>query len=228
MKAKSIVDRAGIILHDTTKVRWLEAELLGWLNDAQREVVLLRPDASITNDNVNLIAGTKQSLPASGIRVMDVVRNTDGNAIRVIDRNVLDAQQPNWHQTSANNDVAHFMFDLRDPKHFYVYPPQPTIAEGETANQVEIIYSASPQDVTFTAPATQLDDEDVALDDIYGNAILDYVLYRAYSKDADFAGNAQRALKHYETFVQSLGLKFQVDRLTDPNFQGAPVPQQPQ
>jgi len=228
MKAKSIVDRAGIILHDTTKVRWLESELLGWLNDAQREVVLLRPDASITNDDVDLVAGTKQSLPASGIRVMDVVRNTEGNAIRVIDRNVLDAQQPNWHQTSANNDVAHFMFDLRDPKHFYVYPPQPVIEAGGAANQVEIIYSASPQDVTFTGDATALDDEDVALDDIYGNAILDYVLYRAYSKDADFAGNAQRALKHYETFVQSLGLKFQVDRLTDPNFQGAPVPQPPQ
>jgi len=232
MKAESIVTRAGIILHDTTQVRWLESELLGWLNDAQREIVLIRPDASVKNEELQLQAGTKQSLPDGGIRVMDVVRNTDGDAIRVIDRNVLDAQQPNWHTVGAKSSVEHFMFDLRDPKHFYVYPPQSadtttTVVNAETgldedvttvnAGRIELIYSSAPDDVVYKTDATALTSETITLDDIYGNGILDYILYRAYSKDADFAGNAERALKHYETFVTTLGLKFQADKMIDPN-----------
>jgi hypothetical protein len=33
-------------LQDTTNVRWPEAELLRYINDAQREVVNLRPESS--------------------------------------------------------------------------------------------------------------------------------------------------------------------------------------
>jgi len=209
-----IIGRAGVILHDTTQVRWPDVELLGWLNDAQRELVLLRPDASVVSEPLALVQGTKQELPDLGIRIIDIIRNTNGGAVRVIDRNVLDAQQPDWHTTPESDKVEHYMFDLRDPKNFYVYPAQPA-APG----QVDIVYSASPADA--------VQDGDITLDDIYANAILDYILYRAYSKDADFAGNAQRALKHHEAFVTSLGLKFQVDKLVDPNMQDAPVPAQP-
>ena len=42
------------------------------------------------------------------------------------------------------------------------------------------------------------------LDDIYANGIIDYVLYRAYMKDAEFAGNNQRASSHYQLFVGSV------------------------
>ena len=34
-------------------------------------------------------------------------------------------------------------------------------------------------------------------------AVIDYALYRAYMKDAEFAGNAQRASSHYQLFVGS-------------------------
>lgn len=238
---KSLLTRAGVILHDTTQVRWQDTELLGWLNDSQRELVLIRPDASIKNEDHNLSEGTKQTLPAGGIRLIDVIRNnttSTKNAVRVIDRNVLDAQQPAWHTSGANATVEHYMFDLRDPKHFYVYPAQP--AEVGT---VELVYSSTPVDAVLSAdavpavgsgdgtpgndaaiPAIPEGQTEITLDDIYANAMLDYILYRAYSKDADFAGNAQRALKHYEAFAASLGLKFQVDKLIDPNMQDNPVP----
>ena len=39
----------------------------------------------------------------------------------------------------------------------------------------------------------------------------------AYMKDAEFAGNAQRASNHYQLFVASVTGKAQVDLLTTPN-----------
>jgi hypothetical protein len=230
LSVQNLIDRAGIILHDTTKVRWQETELLDWLNDAQREIVLIRPDSSVTSEALDLDPGTKQTLPPLGIRILDVIRNTGAGAVRVIDRNVLDAQQPDWHVTPVSEVVEHFMFDLRDPKRFYVYPAQPATGMGS----VELVYSSSPTDATLAVaadsaaipPIVAAADSGLTLDDVYANAILDYILYRAYSKDADFAGNAQRALKHHEAFVTSLGLKFQVDQLIDPNTQDNPVPAQ--
>lgn len=58
----------------------------------------------------------------------------------------------------------------------------------------------------------------IKLDDIYANAILDYVLYRAYSKDAEYAANASRAALHYQAFTAALGAKTQVDAGNDPHL----------
>ena len=54
--AQSIVDRARHILQDTTSggTRWLDPELLKWLNDAQREIVLLKPNAYSSVENIGL------------------------------------------------------------------------------------------------------------------------------------------------------------------------------
>ena len=49
------------------------------------------------------------------------------------------------------------------------------------------------------------------LDDSYMNPLLDFMLYRAYSKDADYAQNAQRAMGHLEVFQMALGAKTQSD-----------------
>ena len=209
----NIVDRAAIVLQDTTGVRWPQTEeLLLWLNDGQREVVLRKPDAYAQNVVVQLVAGTKQSIPATGIQLLDVIRNmgtggaTPGRAITRIDREILDEQRPNWHSETASAETKHYMFDPRDPKHFYVYPPQ-----HATAGQVEEVYASSPTDLSALG-------DTITLDDIYSGVLLDYILYRAYSKDADLTPTApQRAISHYNSFLASLGAKGQVEQAINPN-----------
>jgi hypothetical protein len=51
----------------------------------------------------------------------------------------------------------------------------------------------------------------IGIDDIYANALLDFILYRAYNKDAEFAGNATRAQVHMMGFASSLGVKSKID-----------------
>ena len=44
---QSVIDRVQKTLQDTTGVRWpVVDELVLWVNDAQREIALLKPDAS--------------------------------------------------------------------------------------------------------------------------------------------------------------------------------------
>ena len=59
------------------------------------------------------------------------------------------------------------------------------------------MYSKNP---TSIGAATDL----IQVDDIFANALINYVLYRAYLKDAEFAGNQQRAGNYYSIFSQSL------------------------
>jgi hypothetical protein len=95
------------------------------------------------------------------------------------------------------------MFDARDPKTFYVYPPATILA------QLEVMYSAYPTDIVepidgalYTAVVGN-----ISLPDIYGNALLDYILYRAYTKDSEYAGNLQRAQAHYAAFANTMGVE---------------------
>ena len=212
--ASSILDKAEIILQDTSNIRWDETELLGWLNDGQREVVLHKPSANPVNETLQLSsAGTRQSIPDNGLALIDVVCNHTINgtsvkrSIRVIDRRILDAQRPDWHNeaATASDPIVHFCFDDRDPRTFYLYPGAPL------NTKVQIVYAASPVDISSASSV-------ITIDDVYANALLDYVLYRAYSKDADYAANEQRVMAAYQTFVNSLGIFEQSSMQSNPNY----------
>ena len=48
---------------------------------------------------------------------------------------------------------------------------------------------------------------------------MNYVLYMAYMKDAEYAGNAQRASSHFQIFTTSVTGKGQIDAITNPNIE---------
>lgn len=210
----SIVVKVQTILQDVTGIRWPEAELLGWLNDGQREVVLYKPNAFVTNENLQLVQGTRQDLPASGVQLIDVVRNmgtsgsAPGRAIRITMREILDAQVPDWHNpaiTTPSAEVKHYMYSLLDPRHFYVYPPQPASSRG----YVELIYGAAPGDATLVGT--------ISLDDIYMTVLIDYIMYRAYSKDTEYAADTGRAAAHQQAYLSALTGKAKVEAIANPN-----------
>ena len=222
----NLISRIQDSLQDTTGVRWTEAELLRYINDAQREVVNFKPEASAKHVNKGLATGTEQAVP--GLTLIKVVRNvssnqdaaTGGRAIRLVDSDVLNSIEPDWHNPTVTGDAAHgsvikhYVFDPDDPKKFYVYPG---VKSGLNA-YIEIVYSDVPTDLSATSST-------IAIDDIYGNALIDYVLYRCYLKDAEFAGNAQRANTHYQLFMASISGGGQAKNLFDPNSDKTNAPQ---
>jgi hypothetical protein len=224
---QSVIDRVQTVLQDTTGVRWpVVAELVLWINDAQREIALLKPDASAINETITLADGTKQDIPSAGNRLLKVVRNmsaasggTGKRAVRLVDAEVLNGQTPDWHDPTVAGDAAHtnivkhYIYEESNPRNFYVYPG----VSG--AAYLEIIYSSN--------PTTVAQGGNLSIPDIFANAVMNYVLYMAYMKDAEYAGNSQRANSHFALFTNSVTGKGQIDAITNPNMERR-APQQPQ
>ena len=71
--ASNIIAQASELAQDEDNVTWTSPQALEWLNDAQRAVCLLRPDASVLNHSVQLIPGTRQEI--TGRRLVSISRN---------------------------------------------------------------------------------------------------------------------------------------------------------
>jgi hypothetical protein len=217
--ASAILAKVDIVLLDTAKTRWPDAEKLDYLNDGQRQIVLFKPDAFVVNNVFVLAAGTKQSIPdgtgslEEGIALISVIRNmgltpgtTPGAAIKSIGRDILDAYNPDWHTDTATAAVKNYIFDDSDPTRFYVSPPN--LGTGF----VEAAYSALPDDVAAVGNA-------ITLSNIYQDALRNYILYRCYAKDAALSPlNEKRAFDNFNLFVQGLGRMDLVRKVISPNM----------
>lgn len=216
--AQAVIRRVVDTAQDPTSVRWPLRELVRYLNDGQREMVIYRPDATTTNATLTLVAGAKQAVPAAANRLIDVVRNnpagSGGRSVRQVRRDILDASAPSWHTETGAPEILNYVYDARDPKVFYVYPP------ATTAAKLDIVYSAMPTDIVAPADASVLPADSatdtsspavvlgaITIADSFSAALVDYILYRAYTKDSEYAGDAARATAHYAAFVNVLGVE---------------------
>jgi hypothetical protein len=128
-----------------------------------------------------------------------------GRVVRNVDRDIMDTQNINWHSETKVAVIKNFIYDNRNPKVFYVYPP------ATTAAQLEIIYTKNPTDCAATSSALDVTD-------IYAEPLLNYVMYRAYSKDAEFSTNAQLSGSYLSIFNSLLGIKTQKDASYSPDL----------
>lgn len=208
--ASVIVDKAELQLRDTGNVQWTANELLGWLNDGKRQIAIFKSDANIVVDTLQLAQGTRQELPEDCLLLLDIPRNmgtdgeTVGKAITYAKKRDLDLADPDWHTDTASAVVQHYTYDQKKSNHFFVYPPQPNADRG----YVEIEYNAAPADIAIGTA--------INIADVYEPALLDYVLFRAYSKESKSGSNQQKADKHWSYFMASLGVKEQREQADDP------------
>jgi len=174
-------------------LRWGDTELQQWIADAQRTIIAAAPRASSTVVTIPLVAGTRQTIPTNGYvflkayRNMGVSRNTPGNALEVVPRELMDTQYPTWHTATAVTNPPIVIFDPSDPTAFYVSPP------SDGTGSMEINYSQGVAD--FTA-----DTQPLIVSDIYQTPVFDYTMFRACQKDSDYAAGQQIAATYLNAF----------------------------
>lgn len=207
-RVTDLVARANKVLVDNGYVRWPKDELLGWLNSALSALCQRRPDANSVTELVTLAAGTKQAIPAAGERLLTVHRNAAGRPVTKIEREYLDDQNSGWHTEPASAVIYHYAYDDRTPAVFWVYPP------ANAGVQLEISYAKPAPVVSVSNWDTDVQVIPVA--DSWVEPLLDYMLYRAFSKDAKH-GNQSRSANHYQAFRQAIGEDTQADISMSPN-----------
>ena len=198
----SIVSQAAGILHDTGSVRYTTADLIAYINDAQRRICMTKPEAYAFTSTSFVVAGAKQTLPTGGLRLLDVYRNITsggviGRSIRAIERAVLDQEDPDW-QRRTGSYVEHYCYEPEnDPKIFWIFPA--ISANRVSSSLLELSIAADPPEVA--AGQTPV------VDPTFHEAIIHYVVSMAISRDAEFGDQLNRAQFHAQAFSTGIGVR---------------------
>jgi hypothetical protein len=216
--AKTILESAAVILSDAGGNRWRWTELLGWLSAALREIAIIKPSATADVIEVTLQRGTKQRVPAGYHQMLDATRNlltsassptgrSGGQAITTVTRDEIDAAITGWHDPAIlpyAKAVHHVLDADADPMTFYVVPG------NDGTGLIEITASVMPAELPIPANPDLIESYasiNIPMPNAYQEAVLNFVVYRALSKDSMVAGAAARASAHLSLFQQTLGIK---------------------
>lgn len=217
----SILNAVAVKLFDPDFVRWSVFELFQDMNDGQREIVYYKPDANTVNEAITLTDDSIKQTIAGCQYLFDVIENVgSGRLISLMDKQLLSTAAPTWHSTTVNEAVGvkYYSYDEKDKANFYVYP-KPVKTTDDM--QVNVLYSKLPDDVAYTSTAdismtiSQVSG-DIQISEEYKNALVDYILFRAFSKDSPHSSSA-RAQLHYQSFANALGLRSQIEDKENPN-----------
>ncbi len=247
--------RVSSLLQDISPqfVRHPEGEIVNWLNDAHLAITKFLPAAASRLDAIKLKPGSRQSIetiaaldckpgdgstpaaPILGMQLLDVLRNmgpdglTPGKSIRVVPREILDSQTRTWH-TIAGPVVDQYTHDPQTPRYFYVTPAVP----ATPVVWVEVAYNAQPVKVPNTGtPGAEIYKYDgvntttISIADEYIDDLVNYVVARAYMKNAQFAGNDAKAGNFVAMFTSSLNAKVMVLTGHNPNLKRLPFAPEP-
>lgn len=167
--ASTIIDSLRQTLIDPAPgATWDDARYLALINEAERAIIAVRPDAYPVRGTLALAAGTKQTLPAGGLCLMDVYANTaSGRRATLVNRELQDAAAVFFPAATPEKDVQHYMPDARDPTRFDVVPP------NDGTGSVEILYGAVPVPIANVSSA-------INLPDTFERPIIAFVLSRCY------------------------------------------------
>ena len=205
MLASVVINRIANTLHDVSMERWTPQVHLDNLTSGELEIISARPEAYAVYTAIPLTAGsTRQPLPANVLRVIDVLHNlgssgaTVGKVVRLVPRDLMDAQRPTWHADNAAEQVINCMLDARDPRAMYVYP------RPKTDCYLAAVVSQVPPTLVQMSQALNVPD-------MFANALVEYGLYKAYSIDAEHAASAQLAAAHLQAFTTMIAVKGAVD-----------------
>ncbi len=220
--ASDIMKRARILLTDEESVRWPLDELAGWINEGVKTILLAKPSASTETRIVPLSRGTKQIVPTGGdtkpVMFMKAIRNIlvdgkPGKAITAVDLLAMNAIEPDWHsERRPRKQVDHSIYDEQNPDEYFVYPA------SDGSGKIEILLSCVPKPIEASADEYEIEfyEQDIGLNELYDAPLLDYLVYRAHSKDAT-GGSAELASSHYTLFAQAIGIKTQVEANSSSN-----------
>lgn len=223
--ARDILWSVQTTLQDAGNRRWTLEELRVYLNEGLRQIAYFKPSAVSKTKRIALSEGTYQELP-DGQHLLRVIRNitsadgvtprAGGNVVTPIDRSILDAQFANWHDSSIvpySEIVSHVMVDEENPRAFYVYPG------NDGSGAIEAVVSTVPDEVP--APSNPLDINSytgtIDIPTLYENVLRDYILSRAFEKDAAIPAAMQRSAAYRQSFNAALGVKSQVESANNIN-----------
>ncbi len=197
-------------LLDASARAWPVAERIGYLNEALRTTIFVKPDAYPVRGAIPMVAGIVQVLPADGVGTIDITHNLTGRkrAITVVDLALLQESNRFWPAATQQAEVEHFAVDPRDPRRFMCFPP------NDGTGSVYGVYGGTPAALTATTDALPVPDS-------YQAPLTAYVLSRCYEKNSK-RQDLTKSSMYRQQWGQALGLKSQAQIAVAPHVASSP------
>lgn len=158
-----------------------ETDWVMYINAALSWIVSADSSANAVTEDIPLVAGTHQKIPAGGIRLMTLWSNNvplvreriDGvqyyGTSQVRNTPLSEARDElyNWGAARERTLVANVVFNKDDPTHFLVYPP------NNGSGVLKATYAKN------FAKVVAVDETAMSIGDEYLEAVVNYVVYRA-------------------------------------------------
>ena len=212
-KTASVIARIDSVTGDTARKRFSLPAIARWMDEAQGIICELQPRAAAEHRVFTLVEGPSQDLrnepSVAWIRVHEAVCNTTaageptGPAIRMVEGNVLGRVRRDWRNFAPATQVDEVSLDERDPFVFTVFPP----AAAGTKVQLLATVRPGPVCVLNSGGTALLDPEErVGVRDGFDTPLVDWVLFRLFSKDSEDQSYQARAKGHFDAAQLVLGL----------------------
>ncbi len=216
---RNLVQEAARLLNDAEPgfehIRWTAADLLAYLNDALCVLFLARPDDFIETAEITLSQGSRQTLPdgvkliyridgtldANGAMIGEQPSKTNDRVARWFAARRCSAGVVAGASGSGVYFVSDYTIDGRDASTFIVNPPVPP---GENpVILARVVRSPAPM---------KSGADDLPVDCCLAPALLEWMLYRAYSVDDESVSSPTRAHEHVAMFFQLLRIDEEAQR----------------
>lgn len=186
--------------------RYSDDLLLGFGNQTLKRIALLRPDLFSYIGEIPCTAGeVLQTAPTDSIRLMEILRVKNGDAVRETSRETMDQTYPAWASDAAGACV-NWMRHPRNPNRFFIYPAAPVsqILIGEYAQ---------------TPPTYAVSDTIGLLPDAFFPCLVDGTVYLAEAVNSEPA-STQRAEMFQKSLTAMLAASLESREVTDKETAG--------
>lgn len=183
-------------------VRWHKSELIEYANDAATQITLWRADEFSQARTIDLQPGSRQVMPDGFMFFNRVIATIDQYGVEHGQPPLTDYRAARvasiWFEPACDTEsgqpyvIQSYSIDSDDDHAFYVYPPVPVGAKVKAI--VACVVLPEHVDAKTALP----------INAIYHNAVIEWMLYRAFSKDTESAADAMRATEHHSIFEQMM------------------------
>ncbi len=193
---QEVINDARRVLNDfdPDSLRDTDADLLRHVNAGIKEIAAHKPEYFSTVGDMVCEAGKcEQSVTFDdAYALLDVLCIHNGSALTQFDRKAMDMFRPTWRNDTAGPAEQWAALE-GDLLRFFIHPPAPG---GQV---LDIRYARNPSEY-------DLGDVIADLPEVCKPALMDYVIYRAQSKDDAHVLSA-RAQAHYTAFLNKIGVQ---------------------
>jgi hypothetical protein len=187
---------------DESSVQLTDADIIRWINDAQREIARTNDEVLETIATTAVSAGTADyALPSDLLRLRSVRfgnRKIEGLSLQEANDKIVNYENPASYQQGT-------------PQYFWIYANRITlypVPAASDSDDLKLYYTRLPTDVSIDA-----DIPDLHLK--YHLAIVQYVLHQAYEMDEDWAASGNKSSQFVDN-LNSLKESDWQDRTTYP------------